>query len=309
MTVAEGSLVRVAYIPEVTINTIPATPAWQTTRYEKSDLGVSKQTDIPNEVDPSGNVQSITDVGRSITGSLDTLLSFGTYDKFFESLLRGNWASNVLVNNILPITVAFEETYEQGAVDAYMRYTGCRINTLDLGLDVKKSVTAKWGVMGITQPTPTTAILSGATYVAPTTSEVFNAALNLSGLTISGITNSPVMTSFNMKLNSNVYANDIIGQYSPYSHGIGRLEASGSISTLFENMDAYLAALAHTTVGLAFTLTDAAAKSYLFELPKVKLMDGKPSKPGNGQPVKVDLPWQAFKDATIGGSIRITRTP
>lgn len=308
MTVADGSLVRLAFVAESAVGTIPTSPVFQIARYENADLRISKQTDIPNEVDSSGNVRSITDVGRSVTGSISGLLSYGTYDKFLESLLRKAWATNVLVNGTSPITLTIEEFYEQGTTDTYIRYRGMRVNTLDLTMDARKSVQANFGFMGIDSPTPTTAILSGATYTAATTTEVFNAGLNLSGLTITGITNSPIMMKLSLKINSNVYQNDAVGQYAPYGHGLGRSEVTGSFTAYFENLDTYQAILDHTTVGMSWTLEDAAGNSYLFELPKVKLLDGGPAKPGNGQAVMIDVPFQAFYDASTTGSIKITRT-
>lgn len=309
MTVADGSQVRVAIIPEVTIGTIPATPAWQTSRYLTSDLHVAKQVDIPNEVRADANVSSITDVGRSVAGTLNGDLSSSTYDSLFESVMRAAWSSNVLVNGIVHKTVSIEEFYEQGATDTYIRYRGCRANTLDLTVEARKSVTSNWGIIGIDSPTPTTAIISGATYTAATTTDIFNGGLNVSGLAITGITNSPVMKKINLKLNSNVYQNDIVGSYAPYSHGLGRFEVTGTMSCYFENLDTYSAIIGHTTVAIAFTLVDAASKSYLFEIPKAKLIDGGPQKPGNGQAVMIDVPFQAFYDSGIAGSLRITRAP
>lgn len=307
MTVADGSLVRLGYIPEVTIGTTPATPAFQILRYVTSDIKPSKQTDVPNEVRSDGNVASIVDVGRSVTGTINGLLSYGTYDDLLSALFRKAWASDVLVNGIAAQAFTFEEFFEQGTTDSYIRYQGTRINTLDLDMTARQSVKANFGIMGIRSPTPTTAIISGATYVAATTTDVLNAGLNVSALAISGISNSPKIQKMAVKVASNVYANDIVGSYEPYSHGIGRFEVTGSLSGYFENLDTYNAILAHTTVGIGWTVTDAAGNSYAFTIPKAKLMDGGPSKPGNGQAVMVEVPFQGFYDSGIGGTLQITR--
>lgn len=309
MTVADGSLVRLAYIAESAIGTTPTSPTFQILRYVTSDIRPTKQTDVPNEVRSDGNVASIVDVGRSITGTINTLLSYGTYDDLLAALFRKAWATNVLVNGIDPQAFTFEEFFEQGATDTFIRYQGTRINTLDLDMTARQSVKANFGVMGIRSPDPTNAILSGATYTAATTTEVLNAGLNVSALTISGITNSPKIQKMTVKVNSNVYQNDIVGQYEPYSHGLGRFEVTGSISAYFENLDTYQAVLNHTTVGISWTLEDAAGNSYACTIPKAKLMDGGPSKPGNGQAVMVEIPYQGFYDSGIGGTMQITRTP
>ncbi len=307
MSVADGSIVRLAYIAEATIGTTPTSPAFQVLRYETSDIRITKTTDIPNEVRADGNVASIVDVGRAVTGSINGLLSYGTYDDLIAAALRGTWSTDVLVNGITHTAFAFEEFYEQGATDTFIRYNGVRINTWNLEMTARQSVKSNFGIMGIKSPTPTSAILSGATYTAATTTEVLNAGLNVSALTLTGISNSPKVQKMTMRFNSNIYQNDIVGAYEPYSHGLGRAEVTGTLTAYFENVDTYNAILAHTTVAIAFTLTDAAGNSYAVSIPKAKLLDGGPSKPGNGRAVMVEVPYQAFYDSGIGGSIQITR--
>lgn len=309
MTVADGSLVRLAYVPEVTIGTIPATPSFKVLRYQNSDLKPTKETETPDEVRPDGNDTAPVDVGQTIAGNLNCLLSYGTYDDLLSALFRKDWATNVLVNGVAHKTFAMEEFFEQGATDTFIRYRGVRVNTAELTLEAKKSVQANFGLMGLESPAPAATIITGATYAAPTETEVFNAALNVADLTISGITNTPVIQRLNLRINSNLYANDAVGMRGTYSHGLGKFVAEGSIAAYFENQDVYAAVLAHTTVGLSWTLEDAAGNSYLFEIPKAKLMDGGPSKPGNGRAVMVDVPFKGFIDSGIGGTMRITRTP
>ncbi len=306
MTVADGSQVRLAYIPEVTIGTTPSTPAFQILRYLNSDVRIQKQTDIPNEVRADRNVASIVDVGRSVSGTVNGLLSYGTYDDWLAMLFCSSWSTDVLKNGTTAQTMSIEETFTQGSGTSYVRFTGVRVNTLDLTLTARQSVQANFGIMGINGSDATTAI-SGATYTAATTTTVFNAGLNVGSLALTGITNSPKMRSLTMRINNNIYQNDIVGQYAPYSHGLGRFEVTGTMTTYFENTDAYHAVLNHTDVALGFVLSDTAGNSYTFSLPKVKLLDGGPPAVGNGQPVLLDIPYQAYFDSSSSASLSITR--
>lgn len=311
MTVADGSQTRLADITEVTIGTTPATPAFQTMRYVSADVRLVKQTDIPNEIRADRNVASIVDVGRMVQGNINTLLSYGTYDTWLERLLCGTWATNVLVNGITHKSGTLEMLFEQGTTDSFIRYVGCRMNTLALQLTSRQSVTANWGVMGIKSPDPTTAIITGATYLAATTTEVFNAGLNVASLAMSStsIVSSPKVQSLSLNITNNIYPVDVVGQYEPYAHGLGRFELTGTARILFESLEVYKAIIGHEDVTLSFTLTDAAGNSYLFEIAKAKLLDGGPTVGGNGQAVIIEVPFQAFFDATAAGSIKITRTP
>lgn len=311
MTVADGSQTRLADVSEVVIGTTPATPAFQTMRYLSADVRLAKQTDIPNEIRADRNVASIVDVGRAVQGNINTLLSYGTYDTWLERLFCSSWATDVLVNGVTPKTATLEMLYEQGATDSFLRYTGCRWNTLALQMTARQSVTANWGIMGITSPTPTSAILTGATYLAATTTEVFNAGLNVGSLVMSSaaITSAPKMQSLALNITNNIFPVDVVGQYETYAHGLGRFELTGTARVVFESLAVYSAILSHEDVALSFTLTDNAGNSYAVSIPKVKLLDGGPTVGGNGQAVILEVPIQAIFDATTAGSIKITRTP
>lgn len=309
MTVADGSQVRLADVTETTIGTTPTTPAFQVMRYVTADVKLNKQTDIPNEVRPDRNVGSIVDVGRSVTGSINTLLSYGTFDTWLARLMCSAWTGDVLKNGVTPSSGSLELTFEQGTTDSYVRYRGVRCNTLDLTLRSRQSVEANWGIIGLGDTTPGTTIITGATYTAPTTTPVFNAGLNVSALTFTGIASAPKIQAMTMRINNNIYQNDVVGAYEPYSLGLGRFDVTGSITAYFENLDTFNAIRNHTDVALGFTLLDGPGNQYIVSIPKVKLLDGGPTGVGNGQPVMLEVPYQAYFDATSSASLTITRDP
>lgn len=310
MTVADGSQTRLATVTESAIGTIPSNPVFQTMRYVSSDVRIAKQVDIPNEIRADRNVASIVDVGRMVQGSIQTLYSADTYDTWLEYLLCNTWAGGgVLKNGILHQAATVEFFFEQGSVDTFVRYRGTRFNTLDLTLRPRQSVSAAWGLMGLNSPDPTNAIESGATYTAATTTEVFNAGLNVAGLTFTGITTPPKIQALTLRINNNIYPVDVVGQYDPYAHGLGRFDVTGSFTALFEDLDTYEAILAHDDVTIGFTLTDAAANSQVWSLPTCKLIDGGPTVPGNSAPCVLEVPFQAKYDSGAAASLTITRTP
>ncbi|MBN9079671.1 MAG: hypothetical protein BGN87_18470 [Rhizobiales bacterium 65-79] len=310
MSFADGSQVRLADIAEATIGTTPDTPGFQVMRYRTASVRINKQVDISDEVRADRNVPGITDVGRAVSGSIDTRFSYGTYDSWLERLLCAAFSTNVLKNGVTPKTGTLEFTYEQGVTDSYIRYRGCRWNTLDLTLRSRQPVQATWGIMGIDSPTPTSAIITGATYTAATTTEDFNAGLNVANLSIgsTSLVSSPKVQALSFRINNNIYQVDVVGQYAPYGHGFGRFEVTGTMTVLFESLAAYSAVLNHEDVAISFDMTDAAGNKYTFAIPKVKFTDGGPAAPGNGQPVVLEVPFQAFYDATSSASLSITKT-
>ncbi len=307
MGIAEASLTRLGYIAEATIGTTPATPAFKTLRYTSEGIKLSKQTVISDEIRGDGNITDIIDVGRSVEGPLAFELSYGSFDDFLEALFRSTWTSDVLKNGILHKTFTFEKTFEQGTTDSYIRYRACRINSMDLTLESKAVVKGSFGIMGIDSPTPTTAIITGATYVAATTSPVLNAATNVAALSITGMTTPPKVKSMSLSIKSNLYANDEVGSQVTNSHGLGRFEVSGSMQTYFRDLDTYNAIMGHSDVALSITLGAATLNKYTLALPIVKLMDGGPVVGGNGQSVMIDVPFQAKYDSSSAATMTLTR--
>ncbi|PSJ55808.1 phage tail tube protein [Pseudaminobacter soli (ex Li et al. 2025)] len=310
MAFADGSQVRLADVAETVIGTIPATPAFQIMRYRTASVRLAKQTDISDEVRSDRNVPSITDVGRNVSGSIETRFSYGTYDKWLERLFCSAFSTGVLKNGITPKAGTLELTYQQGGTDSYVRYRGCRWNTLDLNLRSRQPVQATWGIMGIGSPTPTTSIITGATYTPATTTEDFNAGLNVANLSIlsTAMVASPKVQALSVRINNNIYQVDVVGQYDAYGHGLGRFEVTGNMTVLFEDLAAYTAIISHEDVAIGFDLSDAKGNKYHFSIPKVKFTDGGPAAPGNGQPVVLEVPFQAFFDPTSSASMSITKT-
>lgn len=307
MSAAEGSQTRLAYILEATPGVIPATPAWQILRYVSESLTLEKQTAIPDEIRADRNVSDIVDVGRRVTGPINGVLSYGSYDDLLSALFCADWSSDVLKNGVLHKTMAFEKTFEQGATDSFIRYRGCRVNTLDLQMQSRQFVTANWGIMGIGSPTPTNAIITGATYLPASTTPVMNAALNVGSLVIGGVSASPALQQLSLRINNNIYENDVIGSYDVHSHGLGRFEVTGSMTALFETLDLYNAILDHDDLSLTTTIGAATGEKYTLSIPKLKGMNGGPVVRGNNQSVIVEMPFQAKFDATSVASMTVTR--
>ncbi|EJB02873.1 hypothetical protein Rleg9DRAFT_1687 [Rhizobium leguminosarum bv. trifolii WSM597] len=308
MTVAHGSQTQLAFVKETTPGVIPANPPWQIARYVSEGLTLDKQTVSSDEVRDDRNRTDVTDVGRQVTGPVNTLFSFFTFDDWLAALLCGTWSGSSLKNGVLQKTFAFEKRFEMGVADVFTRYLGCRINTLDLQLNAKQNVTANWGILGVGSPNPAAAAISGSTYAGATTTPVFNAALNVASLSITGITTTPKLQALSIRVNNNLYPVDIVGQYEVYDFGLGIFDVTGSLTAVFESSDLYQAIIDHSDIGISATLSDGLGNSYDISIPKVKLTNGSPVGPGNGRAVVMEVPFTAIFDQTSAATIAITRT-
>jgi len=307
MAVAHGSQTRFAYLLEATPGVIPATPSWNIARYVSENVILDKQTVSSDEVRADRNRTDVTDVGRQVSGPINTLLSYGTFDDWLSALLCAEWATDVLKNGNVIKTAAFEKTFETGATDVFARYVGCRFNTLDLQLNAKQNVTANWGIMGTGSPDPDNAAIAGATYAAATTAPVLNAALNVGVLTIGGVTSSPKLQALSLRITNNLYPVDVIGQYETYDFGLGMFEVTGSMTAVFEDKDLFQAIISHSDLSLTTTIGAASGSKYTIALPKLKATNGSPVGPGNGRAVVMEVPFTAIYDSGIAATMSVTR--
>ncbi|NKJ34110.1 phage tail tube protein [Rhizobium sp. SG570] len=306
MSTADSSLTRLAYVMEDQPGVIPDTPAWKALNYVSETLDVQKQTDTPEEINGTRDVTDIVDLGRSVTGGVNTLLRYAAYDDLFSALFCAEWAGNVLKNGRLVKSMAFEKTFDFGGSSGYARYYGCRMNTLDLQLNSRTFAQANWGVMGLGAPDPDDDIITDATYAAASTAPVLNTGLNIGSLVVGGVTVPPKIQQANLNITNNIYANDVLGKYEPDSHGLGTFTVTGSLTALFDSIELYQKVLQHADLSLSLKIGAAANSNYVFSLGKIKASGG-PQVGGNNRAVVMQMNISAKIDPAISGTMSLTR--
>lgn len=307
MAIAETSSTRLSYILQSTAGVIPTSPVWKNLRYASEDIMHTVTKEPSDEIEPSANVMTIDDLGgRSVGGNINGFMSYSTYDDFIEALFGGTWTTNVVKNGITPRIFAFEKTFEQGATDSYIRYLNCRIGSMTLDLTANGRIGVSFGIRGTGSPTPTTAIVSGATYTVANTNPIINAGAHVGALTMSGIT-SPKIKSLKLEITRNLYDIDGITSSDLLDIGQGKFEVKGEAEIYFENLEVYNAIRANDDVALSTTFGVATSNKYTIALPKVKFMNGSPTVPGNSQSVMMSVPFQASYDGTLVATASVTR--
>lgn len=293
MAFADSSQTRLAYVVEVAEGTTPSSPSFQNLRFTRESLRRAKESVVSEEITPHANVTDLTQVGRMANGSIEGEFSYGTYDVLLESLMRAVWTTNVLKNGVTPKSFTFEKTFEQGATDAFIRYVGCRIDTMQLQVTSKQIATVSFGVMG-RGGTSGAAALSGATYANANSNPVLNAASHVGVLTVSGVSPAPRIKSLSLNVRQNLREQPEVGSLDLAGIGHGRLEVTGSAEVYFENLALYEAIHNDDTLGLSFTIGAASASKYTFEIPSIKLTGGEPETGGNNQDVMLPIEFQGL---------------
>ncbi|MCW2309735.1 phage tail tube protein [Rhodobium gokarnense] len=293
MAFADSSGTRLAFVAESTDGTTPASPSFQNLRFTGESLNYNKETVSSEEIRADRNVSDSIDVGYAVAGDIEGELSYGTLDPLLEGLFQSTWSSNVLKNGTTKKFFTFEKTFEQGATDSYMRFTGCQIGAMTLNINARERVTYTMSVMGRGH-TSSAAALSGATYTAANTNAISAASNDVSALTLTGISPAPTVMSLTVNIENNLREQTAVGTQGLVGIGSGRCVVTGSISIYFENLAAYDAFVNHTDVGISWTVGSVTNEKYTINIPKAKFTTGTVPTPGNDQDIMLDFEWQGL---------------
>ncbi|MCQ8781720.1 phage tail tube protein [Mangrovibrevibacter kandeliae] len=302
-----SSKTRLAYVPEVTWGTTPATPAFKNLRFTGEGLNADKETVTSNEIRPDRNVSDVIQVGRSAAGNINAEFSYGTFDALFESALGGAFATDVLKNGILQKAMTFEKTFKKAdGSSVFHRFPGAVVNTMQLSVTSKQTIGLVFNVMSKGVAAATTAI-TGATYADANSNTVLSAATDFASLTMPELSSVPIIKGLTINTTNNLRQQDGVGSIDSYGIGDGRFEVTGSLNAYFEGGGLYDAFIDHSALSLSFTLGTAAGSRYTVVLPKVKITSGTITAGGNDQEVMADLNFQALYADGIAATMQITR--
>lgn len=305
MPFGSTSKTTVSFVPEAVFGVTPATPAWQKIRRTGGNLSTHKATVVSDEIRPDRNVADELQVAQDVKGSYDYEWSPDTFDALLEAALFGSWTTNALVNGVTPKSFTFEEITDLGASKAYNRFAGVMIDELSLTVASRAIVKGSMSLMGQQEATDT-AIVAGATYLNPTTTNI-DSTLAVANMSVAGLTAQPKVKSLQLALKNNLRVRDIVGQLYSLEFGVGPVDVTGSIDCYFETQELYQAALAHGAAAISFTIGATANKKYTFLIPVARFLSGARKLGGKNDDVMVNIPFRGIFDATTGGSIKITR--
>lgn len=308
MGFSNASQTRLGYIPEVTWGVTPATPAFKLFRYTSESLQHNLETGRSQEIRSDRNVTELHPLGEQAGGGLNFELIYGNCDDFLESLFYSTWTTNVLKNGIAEKSFTLEKTFEQGATDSFLRYTGMIVDSMTLTMAARQLINGSLSFMGKGGATDT-AIIAGATYVAgggPTNS-LMSASVDFSGLAMTGVTPTPSIMSLECTFANNLRGRQVVGSSQLAGIGAGRFEVSGRASIYFEDLDVYNAWRAGTSSSLLFTLGTTTLQKYTVSIPKVKFETAQVQAGGNDQDVMVEATFVGLYDTGITATAQITR--
>lgn len=304
MPIGSVSRSRVAFIPEVTPNTIPATPTFLTLRRTSGSLATNKNTVQSEEIQADRNVRDVYQTMQSVEGSYECEFSHASLDDMLSGAMMANWATNVLSNGVTQRTFTFEEMVDLGGSQLFHRYTAAMVNQLQLSAEANQAVRATLGIMA-RQEAVASAIISGATYTAPNT-EPIETGVTVNITTLAGLTPIPICRGLRLNINNNLRMHERLGSLFSDEFGMGQAEISGEIDLYYDTLAQYQLSLNHSSGQITATLGSQANKKYTFNMPNVRFLQAAKPLRGRNDSVMATLPFQALGTGSTA-SLSITR--
>jgi len=199
-------------------------------------------------------------------------------------------------NGVTELHYSLEEAFNDHSPITYEYYNGQRVNTLSLNLASQSIVAASVGFMGFGASVTNTRIVGASTLPAPARS-VLNTSSNIGriGRGVDGeITGPNFVLDATIDITNNMRRRNAVGSIGATGIGAGEFTVTGTINTYFGNKDLLDDVLNNTERSLDLRFTDAAKKTILIDLPRLKYSSGFPAVPGKNQDVLINLGFQSI---------------
>lgn len=299
MTIAGGSLARLAYIAEVTYGTTPATPAFQVINPTSHSLGLEKETFQSETIRSDRQLNDFRHGVRQVSGDIGIEFRDASWDDLLQAVMMGTWSTDVLKAGTTRRSFTIERFFSD--ITRYRRAVGCEFNSFSLECPASGIVTGTFGVIGMDDTGAGTAIASSS-YTADPNENVMD---SLSGSITVGGSAVTCITSIKLTLENGIENLPVVGETTRIRGAAGRSIVTGELTAFYQD-DTLLDAFDNESeVAIVFTLTDGTA-TYTFTLPKVKFTGGKPEVGGERE-VSITMPFQAIYSSSDATQLKIER--
>lgn len=305
MTFAVNNKLRVAIVPETVFNTIPSTPTFQTLRVTKPSGGVTKQTFTSEQFDGTRYGRKNYLTGVDVGPSYDFEMSYGTFDALLAAVMRGSWSTNILKDGATAASFAIEEA-DTGGTSTFVRYTGCFPDEMSLSFASRKEITGSVKFFGMGQASDSSAI-SGATYTAATTTDVMTSGVAVGAMSVSGLTDQPIIKSIDLSIKNGLGAREELGNLYSLEPTSSPIVIEAQMMVYFQTIELYQAIMAHDVAAISFQSGLASGSKYQFDIPAGRFMNFDRQRTDLRQDQMLNLTVRAEYDPTEACTLKITR--
>lgn len=201
-------------------------------------------------------------------------------------------------------------TIQKGFTDVANEFEynrGCVIGGMSLAVSADAIITGSFSFLGKSQASGTTDLASSTTTAAA--NDVFNAIDHVLAVFEGGLTAADVatVTDFTFQLNNGLRDRQVVGTLGAQSIGSGTCDVSGTLQAYFTSKTILDKYLNFTKTNLSIVIRSSTNTGYVVDLPAVKFSDGGRTAGGQNDDVMADLSFVAYRDATLGYTVRVTR--
>jgi len=191
-------------------------------------------------------------------------------------------------------------------ITEFVSFTGCRVGSLNLNIAPGSIINGSISFQGKQAAAAGATVGTGAANAASTNS-VMNAVDHVSNVREGGSAATFDITNISFTLDNALRDQPAVGSVANIGIGEGTVQVTGNIELYFADRTEYEKHLNDTESSLSFITTDSAGNAYIWEFPRIKYGAGNPVAGGKDQDVLVSLDFTAFRDATDGNTITLTR--
>lgn len=191
---------------------------------------------------------------------------------------------------------------EKEVIDAktVIAFWGMVVNTFNVALESRSKAMVKFGFIGYGGESRKDSV--GVATASPSTNPIYNTSANVAQLLISGAASPASIRKLEFNVNNNLRERLALARKGSLQPGTGTAEITGTLEAYFTSKAMFDYFIAHSAVGLEFTMTDSGGRIINFYMPQIRFSEGNPSIGGMNQDVILPLSYQAVRGTGIDGT-------
>lgn len=259
MAQAKGSKSKLIYDTETTFNTTKGAPDAHNLPFVSESLRLTRNLidskSIRGSRNPQQPARGSSEVAGDITLELDPYIGKMLFNTFgtFSTTGAAPYSHTFKISD-LPAGMMIEKQFPDLTIPEYFRFTGCKVNSMKIGIKPEGFIDATFSFMGAAStvtlasydstPTDYSVAAVGGTF------DGFEATIFEGGSSLGIATEIDVTLENN--LDGSIYVIDGTGKRYAIPEGMAKV--SGNIKALFEDMTLYNKAVNNTETSLLITL-------------------------------------------------------
>lgn len=184
---------------------------------------------------------------------------------------------------------------EQSDAGIVIPIVGMCINEWYMTFEPRAKIMTRFGWVGYGLPSGTISRTDtvGNAVAAPSLNPIINTTSNIARLLQSGLPARAYIRNMEWTLNNGLRERLALSREGTLQPGTGECNVSGRLSTYFDNKFEYDDFLAHTDMGLEFSMVDSAGRTINVYVPAIQLGEGTYDVPGLNQDVMLNRTFKA----------------